>query len=92
MNGVLLMACLHGQRNSALVDVPTITDDVLAGPGGLGERRCEPLDPPIDRDVVDIDTALRQEFLDIPVGQAEAQVPADRQGDDIGREAITSEG
>jgi hypothetical protein len=29
-----------------------------AGPGGLGQQRREPLDPPVDRDVVDLDPAL----------------------------------
>jgi hypothetical protein len=53
---------------------------VLAGPGRLRELWCEPLDPPVHRDVVDLDTPFCQELLDVPVGQAEPQVPADRQG------------
>src|SRR5436309_14993997 len=51
---------------------------------GLGELRGEALDPPVDRDVVDLDPALGQELLDdVPVGETEPQVPADRQGDDF---------
>jgi len=42
--------------------------------------------------VVDLDAALGEELFDVPVGQAEAQVPADRQGDDLGREAVPGEG
>jgi hypothetical protein len=34
--------------------------------------------------VVDLDTALSEQLLDIAVGQAEAQVPADRDDDDLG--------
>jgi hypothetical protein len=74
-----------------LIDVPAIPDEVLTGSGCLRELRREPLDPPVDAHVVDLDTSLRQEFLDVPVGQAEPQVPADGQGDDLGREPIARE-
>ena len=53
---------------------------------GLGELRGEALDPPEDRDMVDLDPALGQQFLDVPVGEAEPQVQADGQGDDFGWE------
>ncbi len=46
-----------------LIDVPTISYHVLAGPGGLSELRCEPLHPSVHGHVVDIDPALGQEFL-----------------------------
>jgi hypothetical protein len=72
--------------------VPSIPDDVLSSPSGLGELRGEALDPAVDRDVVDLDPALGQELLDVPVGEAEPQVPPDRQGDDFGREAVPGEG
>jgi hypothetical protein len=42
--------------------------------------------------VVDFDTPLGEEFLDVAVGQAEAQVPANRHHDYIGREAEAGEG
>jgi hypothetical protein len=35
--------------------------------------------------MVDLDTALGEQLLDISVGQAEAQVPADGEHDDVGR-------
>jgi hypothetical protein len=65
--------------------VPTIPDDVLTGSGCLGDLRREPLDPPVDAHVVDLDASFRQEFLDVPVAQAEPQVPPDGRGDDLGR-------
>jgi hypothetical protein len=74
-----------------LIDVPAIPDDVLTGSGCLRELRREPLDPPVDAHGVDLDASFRQEFLDVPVGQAEPQVPADGQGDDLGWEPIASE-
>ena len=43
--------------------------------------------PPIDGDVVDLDTAFDQEFFDVAIRQALAQVPAHRQHDDVGGEA-----
>jgi hypothetical protein len=42
--------------------------------------------------VVDFAAALGQQFLDVPVGQAEAQLPADRYDHDIGWEAEAGEG
>jgi hypothetical protein len=42
--------------------------------------------------VVDLDTALSEQLLDIAVGQAEAQVPADRDDDDLGWELKADEG
>jgi hypothetical protein len=68
------------------VHVPPVARCVASEPGGVGQQRSEPLDPPEHRDVVDLDTALDQELLDVAVGQAVAQVPADRDHDDIGRE------
>ena len=48
-------------------------------PGG------EPLDPAVDGDVVDGDAALGQQFLNVAVGQAIAQIPAHRHGDHLPR-------
>jgi hypothetical protein len=58
-----------------LIDVPAVPDDVLTGPSRLRDLRREPLDPPVDAHVVDLDAALAEELLDVPVGQAEPQVP-----------------
>jgi hypothetical protein len=43
------------------------------------------MDPPVDAHVIDLDAALGQQLLEVSVGQAEPQVPADRQGDDGGK-------
>ena len=42
--------------------------------------------------MVDLDAALGEEFFDVAEGQAETQVPADRQHDHLGRKAEASEG
>jgi hypothetical protein len=34
-------------------------------PGGLSEQRREPLHPPVDGDVVDLDPALDEELFDV---------------------------
>ena len=52
--------------------------------GGVGEQRGEPLHPPVDRDVVDVDAPFGQQLLRIPIRQPVAQVPADRQRDHLG--------
>jgi hypothetical protein len=63
-----------------------------AGPGGLGQQGVNPLHPPIDGDVVDLDPALGEQFLDVAIGQPEAQLPANRQHDHVGWKAEASEG
>src|SRR6266496_353940 len=75
-----------------LIDMPAIPDEVLSSPSGLRELRREPLDPPVDAHVVDLDAAFCQELLDVSVGKTEPQVPADSQGDDLRREAVPGEG
>jgi len=42
--------------------------------------------------VVDLDTALGQQLFDVAVGEAEAQVPADRQHDHVRWEPEAGEG
>jgi hypothetical protein len=42
--------------------------------------------------MVDLDSALGEEFFDVALGQAEAQVPADRDDDHLRREAEADEG
>jgi hypothetical protein len=74
-----------------LIDVPAIPDQVPSSSRRLGELRREALDPAVDRDVVDLDPALGQQLFDVPIREAEPEVPADRQGDDLWREPIPSE-
>jgi hypothetical protein len=41
---------------------------VSARPGGVGQQRGEPLHPPVDGDVIDLNAALGEQFLDVAVG------------------------
>jgi hypothetical protein len=52
--------------------------------GRVSEQRREPLQPPIHGDVIDLNAALGQQFLDVAVRRAVAQVPAHRHRDDLG--------
>jgi hypothetical protein len=72
--------------------VPAVPDHVPAGPGSLGELGGEALDPPVHAHVIHLDAALCEELFHIPVGEPEPQVPADRQRDDLRREAVPGEG
>jgi hypothetical protein len=74
------------------IDLPAVTDGVPTRPGGLGQQWREPQYPPVDRDVVNLDPALSEELFDVAVGQGEAQVPADREDDDIRWEAEAGKG
>jgi hypothetical protein len=59
---------------------------------GGDDRRREPLYPPVDGDVIDLDAAFGQQFLDVAVGQSVAQIPPHRQHDDLGRKPEAREG
>jgi hypothetical protein len=91
VDGLVGVAPPSGDLQVGLVDLPAITDAVAAGPGSLGQQGREALDPAVDGDVVDLDAAFGQQLLDVAVRQREAQVPAHRQHDHIGREAEASE-
>jgi len=83
---------LPGDPHIRLVHLPASSHQVPAWPSRVGQQRREPLHPAVDGDVVDLHAALGEQFLDVAVGQPEAQVPADRDDDDVGREAEASEG
>jgi hypothetical protein len=63
---------LSSHLHLGLVHLPAVTDGVSAGSGGVGQQRRAAPHPSIDGDVVDLDTPLGEEFLDVAVGQAEA--------------------
>ena len=82
---------LAGDLDVGLIGEPPVTRGVPGWPGGLDELRCEALDPPIDGDVIDPDAALGQQLLNVTVGQAVTQVPADGDRDHPPRKAEASE-
>ncbi len=92
VDGAVDVAPPAGDPHVGFVHLPAGADPVAARPGGVGQQRREPLHPPVDGDVVDLDAAFSEQFLDVAVGQAEAQVPADRDDDDVGWEAEAGEG
>ena len=75
-----------------LVGQPAITDGVATWTRRLHQQRSEPLHPPVDGHVVDLDATLGQQLLDISVGQAEPQIPTHSQDDDVWRKAEAGEG
>ena len=74
-----------------LVDEPAVPDHMATRSRSFDQTRRETLHPPKDADMVDLDTALREEFLGIAVGQPVAQIPAHRHQDHLAREAEASE-
>jgi hypothetical protein len=64
---------LAGDLHLGLVHEPAVANGVPARSGSLGQQRCEPLHPPVDRHVVDLHAPFGEEFLDVAVGQAEAR-------------------
>jgi hypothetical protein len=66
-----------------LIHEPTIADPVSARPGRVREERREGLHPPEHCDVIDLDTALGQQLLEVAIREAIAEVPAHRQNDDL---------
>jgi hypothetical protein len=62
------VAPLASHLHVGLVDLPAVPDGMPAGPGGVGQQGREPLDPPVDGDVVNVEAAFGEEFLDVAVG------------------------
>ena len=80
-----------GDLDVGLVDEPAIPGHVPTRPGRVDQQRREPLHPPIEGHVVDLDATLGEELFEVPVGQPVPEVPAHRQQDHLGRETETSE-
>ena len=80
-----------GDLDVGLVDEPAIPGQVSHRPGRVDQQRCEPLHPPVQGHVVDLDTTLGEKLFEVPVGQPVPEVPAHRQQDHLGRESETSE-
>jgi hypothetical protein len=81
-----------GDLDVGLVDEPAVPR-WHAGAGGRRRRTAgEPLHPPIHRHVVHGDAAFGQQLLYIPLREAVAQVPADRDTDHLGWEPEPGEG
>jgi len=57
---------------------------VPAEPGRVGQQWGEALHPAEDGDVVGLDTTLKQQLLDITVGEVVPQVETDGDHDDVG--------
>jgi hypothetical protein len=55
-----------------LVDESAVPDRVTGRACRVDQQRCEPLHPPLDRDVINLDAAFGEQLLDIAVGQSEA--------------------
>ena len=75
-----------GDLDVGLVDEPAIAGQMPVGPRCIDQQWREPLHPPVEGDVVDLDATLGEKFFEVAVGQPVAEVPAHRQQDHLGRE------
>jgi hypothetical protein len=91
IDGPVEIAPLTCDLQVGLVGEPPVFWDVAARSGSLDELRGEALHPPLNADMINGYAALGQQLLDIPVRQAIAQVPPDRDRDHIRREPEASE-
>src|SRR5712691_2262325 len=80
-----------GDLDVRLIGEPPVTRSMPTQPRRLDELGSEALDPPVHGHVVNGDAPLGQQLLDVPVGQAMAQVPADREGDHLSRKPEAGE-
>jgi len=75
-------------RNHHFIEVPMIARSRPRTADIRCDRRPELQEPPPDRLVGCVNTALGQQFLDIPKGQCEPGIEPDRVADDFWREAV----
>ena len=69
-----------------LVDEPALSHDMAARAGYVYEQQREAFHLPKQGDVIDLDAALREEFVEVAVRQTEAEIPADGQHNHLRRE------
>jgi hypothetical protein len=75
-----------GDFDVGLVDEPSNPDRVPARSHCVDQQWREPLHPPEQGHVIDIDAALGEEIFEIAIRQTEPEIPADRQHDHLRRE------
>ena len=49
------------------VNEPAVTNTVTARASRVDQQRCEALNPPVDRDVININPAFREEFFHVTI-------------------------
>ena len=81
---VLIDSSVHvapdtGNFHIGLIDEPVVTNSVTARFRCFDQLRRESLHPPVDGDVINLETAFREEFLNVAIRQSVAQLPAHRQ-------------
>ena len=62
-----------------LAGKPSVAGGMPARAGRVDQLQREPLDPPVPGDVIYVDTALGEEFLQVPAGKSVLQGPSGRQ-------------
>jgi hypothetical protein len=70
VNGPIDVPPGPGDLHVGLIDKPVTTHDVAARPSRVDEQGREPLNPPEQGHVVNLDTAFSEQLLQIPVGQS----------------------
>jgi hypothetical protein len=84
VDGSVDISSPSGDLHLGLVHVPAVTDPVAAGSSSLGQQRREAPHPPVHHHVVNLDTGLDEQLLDVAVRQPQAQLPADSNDDHVG--------
>jgi len=77
---------------TGLVNAPGSTNTMSMRSGRVSVERSEVVHPVVDGRRIDMNAALGQEFRDVSVRQAEAQIPTHGEGNDVVGEAIAAEG
>src|SRR5438270_4308924 len=70
VDGSVDVAPPAGDLDVGFVDIPAVADRVAARSGRVDQQRGEALHPPEHGDVIDLDSTLGQQFLDVAVRQA----------------------
>ncbi len=65
------VAPITSDLHIGLIDEPAVTNRMATRPCRIHQQRSEPLHPSEQGHVVNLDAALGQEFLEVPVRQAE---------------------
>ena len=83
VNSPIDVSPFAGDFHIRFINKPAATNRVATRPSRVNQQRREALHPPLDGDVINLDTAFGEQLFNITVREPISQIPAHRQQDHI---------
>jgi hypothetical protein len=73
-------------------DEPAVSDLMATWSSRVNEEWCEALNPPVQRDMINLDIAFSEKFFQVTIGKNVTKIPTNRQHDHFWRKPETIKG